>query len=150
MPLDMDDGEPVVIEQQNVGAGVEMGGGEFPDPHTPPQPPAPGSVATGPATLVDAITELEGDGFTGQFLPSDSGHLLCLNCDTRVATDAVTVHRLRRLEGASDPADMAAVAAFECPRCSARGTVALKYGPDATPDEADILRLLEKETHPAS
>jgi hypothetical protein len=43
VPLETDDGE-VVIEQQNVGPGVEEGGGEFPDPHTPPQQPAPGAA----------------------------------------------------------------------------------------------------------
>ena len=37
-------GEPYVIEQQNVGPGSELGGGEWPDPDTPPQPPAPGAV----------------------------------------------------------------------------------------------------------
>ena len=30
--------------QQNVGPGVEEGGGEWPDPDTPPRPPAPGSA----------------------------------------------------------------------------------------------------------
>jgi hypothetical protein len=33
----------VVIQQQNVGPDNEDGGGEFPDPHTPPQRPAPGA-----------------------------------------------------------------------------------------------------------
>jgi hypothetical protein len=35
-----DDGERV--DQQNVGFGVERGGGEFPDPDTPPSDSAPG------------------------------------------------------------------------------------------------------------
>ncbi len=36
-PLDLDEGEDdVVIEQQNVGRAVAEGGGEWPDPHTPP------------------------------------------------------------------------------------------------------------------
>jgi NADH:ubiquinone oxidoreductase subunit F (NADH-binding) len=33
-PVETDEG-PVVIQQQNVGADNEQGGGEFPDPHTP-------------------------------------------------------------------------------------------------------------------
>jgi len=42
-PLETDDGT-VVIQQQNA-AGREniQGGGEWPDPDTPPQPPAPGA-----------------------------------------------------------------------------------------------------------
>jgi hypothetical protein len=34
-----DDGNEVVIEQQNVGPGNEVGGGEFPDPDEPPKDP---------------------------------------------------------------------------------------------------------------
>ena len=44
-------GEPVETEegtrrpaQQNSGPGVEEGGGEWPDPNTPPQLPAPGAA----------------------------------------------------------------------------------------------------------
>ena len=44
VPLDTEEGDDVVIEQQNVGPGVEDGGGEFPDPDAPPQAPAPGAV----------------------------------------------------------------------------------------------------------
>jgi hypothetical protein len=45
-PLDTDgDGEDdTVIAQEPVGAENVAGGGEFPDPDTPPQPPAPGSA----------------------------------------------------------------------------------------------------------
>lgn len=45
-PLDVDgDGTAeTVIEQQPVGAENVLGGGEFPDPDTPPTPPAPGAV----------------------------------------------------------------------------------------------------------
>jgi hypothetical protein len=48
-PLDLDaDGEAeAVIAQDAVGAANVLGGGEFPDPETPPQPPAPG--ADGPS-----------------------------------------------------------------------------------------------------
>jgi hypothetical protein len=40
--LDTPDG-PRTPQQMNVGADNEEGGGEWPDPKTPPQPPAPGS-----------------------------------------------------------------------------------------------------------
>jgi hypothetical protein len=35
-PIEGDDGETYVIRQQNVGPGNELGGGEWPDPRTPP------------------------------------------------------------------------------------------------------------------
>jgi len=43
-PLEDDDGNTYVIRQQNVGPGNELGGGEWPDPDTPPQSPGPGST----------------------------------------------------------------------------------------------------------
>jgi NADH:ubiquinone oxidoreductase subunit F (NADH-binding) len=39
-PVDTDEGT-VVIQQQNVGAENEQGGGEYPDPHTPPRDATP-------------------------------------------------------------------------------------------------------------
>ena len=45
-PLETEDGVRVPT-QQNVGAGVEEGGGEWPDPNTPPKLPAPGAAADG-------------------------------------------------------------------------------------------------------
>jgi len=41
-PVETEDGT-VVIQQQNVGRENMEGGGEWPDPDTPPQPPAPGA-----------------------------------------------------------------------------------------------------------
>jgi hypothetical protein len=42
-PLEAEDGTVYVIQQQNVGPDNEVGGGEWPDPNTPPQAPAPGA-----------------------------------------------------------------------------------------------------------
>jgi hypothetical protein len=44
VPLDLDEGEDVVIEQENVGRDNMRGGGEWPDPDTPPSDAAPGSL----------------------------------------------------------------------------------------------------------
>lgn len=38
--LEGEDGEEVVLEQQNVGHDNVVGQGEFPDPDTPPKDPA--------------------------------------------------------------------------------------------------------------
>ena len=45
-PLETEEGVQVPA-QQNVGAGVEEGGGEWPDPDTPPKLPAPGAAEDG-------------------------------------------------------------------------------------------------------
>ena len=44
VPLDLDEGDDVVIEQEPVGRENVRGGGEWPDPDTPPSDAAPGSV----------------------------------------------------------------------------------------------------------
>ena len=46
------------------------------------------------------------------------------------------------MEGASDPADMLAVAAVICPVCNTSGTLVLGYGPEADADDADVLASL--------
>jgi hypothetical protein len=45
VPLDLDEGEDVVIQQENVGEDNMRGGGEWPDPDAPPSDAAPGSLA---------------------------------------------------------------------------------------------------------
>jgi len=93
-------------------------------------------------TLVEIVRQLEADGYTGQLAAVEGGTLRCFTC--RQDSPAADVHldALRRAEGASDPDDMVAVAAVVCPKCGTKGTVALKFGPDASPEETDLLRLL--------
>jgi len=93
----------------------------------------------GSATLTDVIAEFDALGFTGQFIPVPDGALRCLTCQTVTPAEDISMDTLRRLEGASDPADMAAVAALTCPHCGTKGTVVLKYGPDANVEDADVL-----------
>ncbi|MGI9033815.1 MAG: hypothetical protein ACR2HY_09110 [Acidimicrobiales bacterium] len=67
------------------------------------------------------------------------GRLRCFTC--RVVSNAarVNVDVLRRVEGASDPDDMLAVAAVTCPNCRTRATVVLSYGPEASEDDTDVM-----------
>ena len=95
-------------------------------------------------TITAIIDEYEAQGFDSQFMPGDDAQLRCLNCNNDVPADEIGLAALRRIEGASDPDDMAAIAAVECPRCGARGTVALKYGPSASVEESEILGALER------
>ena len=44
VPLDLQGGEDAVIKQENVGRENMRGGGEWPDPDTPPSDAAPGSL----------------------------------------------------------------------------------------------------------
>ena len=42
--LEDEEGHPYTVDQENVGPESEAGSGEWPDPHTPPTAPAPGSA----------------------------------------------------------------------------------------------------------
>ena len=69
--------------------------------------------------------------------------LECSTCHESFDVAEARVDALRRLEGASDPDDMLAVAALECPECAARGTVVLGYGPVASAEDSAALAALE-------
>lgn len=105
-------------------------------------PPASDNAMDG-MTLIEVIRTLEEAGYTGQLAAGDEGTVRCLTC--RETSKAVEVHvdRICRTEGLSDPADMVAVVAVRCPRCATKGTLALKYGPGATSDEAEVLAQLD-------
>jgi len=60
-------------------------------------------------------------------------------CGQDTPADELAVESFCRLEGASDPGDMAAVAAITCPHCDAKDVLVLRYGPEASPEDADVL-----------
>ena len=91
-------------------------------------------------TLTEVLGQFADGGFGGDFEVAGGGTTVrCLTCDEESETAEIPQHTLRRLEGASDPADMAAVAAITCPRCGAKGTIVLPYGPNASAADALVL-----------
>ena len=94
-------------------------------------------------TIAEAVHLLEAEGYVGQFAARAGAMLLCFTCRRESPAAEVHLHRLLRTEGASDAADETAVVGLTCPRCGARGTVVLTYGPEAPADDAEVLRLLE-------
>jgi cytochrome c1 len=94
-------------------------------------------------TLVEVIRRFEADGYTAQMAAVEGCAIRCFACHADSPAQDVRLDLVRRTEGASDPADMVAVAGLRCPRCDAKGTVALKYGPLATSEEAEVLALLD-------
>jgi hypothetical protein len=105
-------------------------------------------VARGSETLIDVLARFRGEGFAGSFTPleaegvSDGARLRCEQCREEFAAEEPDVTELRRLEGASDPDDMLAAIALRCPRCAARGSLVVSYGPTATTEEAAVLMAL--------
>jgi hypothetical protein len=82
---------------------------------------------------------LAADGWAEQATPLEGALVRCEVCGQTTAADEVAIDSLGRIEGASDPGDMAAVVAFTCAHCDAKDVLVLKYGPDATAAEADVL-----------
>lgn len=94
--------------------------------------------------LLNVLDDLEERGFTGQFRSLDGARIECLTCRTQLAADEAEVDDLERLEGVSDPADMLAVLALRCPNCATPGTLVVNYGPESTPEDAEVLRAVER------
>ena len=94
-------------------------------------------------TLLEVLDDLAKQGFGATMWVAADGKLRCEGCQHELDPSVVKVHHFRRLEGASDPDDMLAVAAVECPDCGTKATIVLHYGPESSPEEMDVLRHLE-------
>lgn len=90
-------------------------------------------------TVVDAITALEHDGYEAQMTIDETGAITA--GDRSWAPDDVSVERVVRFEGMSDPDDEAMVMAVRTSDGIA-GTLTLPYGPDVTGEQADTIRAL--------
>jgi hypothetical protein len=91
------------------------------------------------------LAEYEAAGYGGQFEVVSASAIACLTCGSESAATEFGMSGLRRLEGASDPDDMLSVVAVSCPRCGARGTIVLGYGPNASADEASVSKQLRDQ-----
>jgi len=106
-------------------------------------------VARDARTLADVVGGWTRAGFVGSFQTMAGARVRCLDCRSVLAASATAPIAMRRLEGASDPADMLVVAALACPVCAAHGTLVLTFGPEAPRfDDADVLRDLPEAPPP--
>lgn len=95
-----------------------------------PTPGPPGDV-----TMTEIIDAYEAQGYTAQMASCEDGSIKCFACGTASPANAFVMEGMRRVEGASDPADMVAIAALTCPVCGAKGTAVVPYGPLAPPED---------------
>jgi hypothetical protein len=113
------------------------------------QIPEPPDIETGEGvpsdntTLVDVMNRYQEAGFDAQFGAAEGGMVHCYACGAHSRPEDAELVSLRRMEGASDPADMVAVVALHCPVCRAGGVLALTYGPESSAEDADLLVRLE-------
>ena len=99
-------------------------------------------------TLRAVLARFESDGYVGQFAAREGGLVHCFTCGQDSAASGADPETIRRLEGASDPADMLAVMPITCPNCAARGTLVLNYGPESTSADSQLLSALPDVDHP--
>lgn len=100
------------------------------------------AASTESATVTSVLAGYADLGFTSQFSAIEGARLECHTCGQQMPAADVRMSSLRRLEGASDPADMVAIVALSCANCGAKGTAVLGYGPAAEPEHSDVLHVL--------
>lgn len=106
------------------------------DAHVNP-PPVPDAT-----TVIELLARYEAQGVVTSFSTVTGAGLRCGACRTVSEAASVEVTALSRVEGSSDPDDMAAVAVVTCPWCSMAGTVVMSYGPLASAEDSDVLEAL--------
>lgn len=106
-----------------------------------PTPPIPGVPVD--RTLLSVLEELKADGFDRDFYVTAEARVRCGTCHHDAAPGEFELHAIRRIEGASDPSDEAAVLALTCTACGARGTAIVRFGPEAGPQDDAVLRAVE-------
>ncbi|NNF53332.1 MAG: hypothetical protein HKN03_02710 [Acidimicrobiales bacterium] len=97
----------------------------------------------GATTLLEVLQELRELGFDGQFLPQPDGQIKCTSCSLVFDAADFVVSGYRRVEGASDAADMNIVVWGTCLGCAKGGVLTLGYGPNASMEDEAVMDRLE-------
>ncbi len=108
------------------------------EPEDDTMEPVPGAPSDN-TTAVAEIDDLRAKGYGADFAVGEGGVVRCPSCRTEEQPGDLDVDVFRRLEGASDPDDMSAILGLTCRECGTKGIVMVGYGPNASPDETDLL-----------
>lgn len=106
------------------------------------------SPARDPSSMSAILEQFGEDGFDGDLYAEEGGGVRCGACNEVTPAEKIDVAELRRMEGASDPADMAVVVAATCPNCGAKGTMVVMFGPEASGADSDVLAALPTPATP--
>ena len=88
------------------------------------------------------LHELDDEGMWASFRVLAGARVHCSACDQRVDARDTQIVDVRRLEGSSDPTEMAAVVGLRCPRCHSLGKLVVSFGPMASAEDQDVLLAL--------
>ena len=106
---------------------------------------APGLKNLSGATQIEVEQALDRHGFVGQFGARKGGMVLCCECRSEFSAELVDADAASRIEGASDPSDMAVVVPTTCPSCGTSGTLTMQYGPLSSEEESEVLALISRK-----
>lgn len=93
------------------------------------------------ATVTEVLQTLAARGYDTDFFLAGN-RVRCGGCRGEISAAELTIDEVYRFEGQSDPGDEMIVVALECRQCGRRGTLVSAYGPDTSPEEAEILLAL--------
>jgi hypothetical protein len=93
------------------------------------------------STLSDAIRALQSDGYTGNWFATADGRLRCPEMGIDADPADVSVDRVLRFEGQSDPDDEVILFALSEPG-GRRGLYSAQYGPSMPPEDVAMVRRL--------
>jgi hypothetical protein len=96
-----------------------------------------------PDTVSEAVAYLADLGYVDDLKLCPEGLVEASSGDVHPLATAHVDHELR-FEGPTDPADEAIVLGVHCTDWDRKGVVVSGYGPNADPDEADLLIALTK------
>lgn len=113
------------------------------DPAVVDERPGTSEMPADPS-LVAVLAELDADGWSGQTMPLEGGRIRCLTCREEFGAEQVSADHVRRLEGASDPGDMVIVVPVTCPNCATQAVLVAHFGPDASPEDSDVVAALDR------
>lgn len=99
----------------------------------------------GGPTINEYLAAYAREGYRGSFFTRPRGALECGACHRVIPAQRVALRGMRRYEGVSDPGEMGAVAALECPECHALGTATFSIGPTSPREDGLILRALDDQ-----
>jgi hypothetical protein len=94
------------------------------------------------STVVELLKGLADDGYTSEFGVVEGAKAKCFTCRNELSAAEMQVDATKRIEGESDPDDMAVVMGVVCGQCGAKGALVAEYGPESSVESADLLRTL--------
>jgi len=109
-----------------------------------PTSPEPG-VPSDNTTMLTVLAALAADGYAEDMFVTPEAMVRCGACHHDAAPADLVLNKLCRIEGASDPADMAAVLAVTCKACGAKGTAVVRFGPEAEPQDDAVLLAIDDQ-----